>query len=232
MQQTVNLLDHKNRLKERAVIGPAPAATPGWYPGPDGVQRYWDGKQWLEVPPPDAGAEFPKEANPEEAPGPSNRSRKPWIAYVVGAVAVLGLVGGGMAWKSSNDAQQAAVAAAQQQASEQKAKEDQEKAAQEAKDSADAEQREARQSMVKEIEGSIKAMAKKHVKEDLLDGPILSVTCDPVTGGSLDDLSEKTTVFQCFVANEDNKDGTLSGVYYHATMNWDTEQYTYGYGEP
>ncbi|MET0694753.1 MAG: hypothetical protein ABWY56_12545, partial [Propionibacteriaceae bacterium] len=61
--------------------------------------------------------------------------------------------------------------------------------------------------------------------------PVISVSCDPVAGGSVNDLDEKTTAFQCFVANEENDDGTLSGYYYHATMNWGTGSYTYGFGE-
>jgi len=74
-------------------------------------------------------------------------------------------------------------------------------------------------------------MAKKHVKDDLIDGPVLNVSCDPVAGGSVENLDEKTTVFQCFVANKNNKDGNMSGYYYHATMNWGTGSYTYGLGK-
>jgi hypothetical protein len=88
-----------------------------------------------------------------------------------------------------------------------------------------------RAATVTEIEGAIKTMAEKHVSDGLYDGPILSVSCDPVGGGSTDDLTAKTTVFDCFVAVKDNGDGTMSGKKYHATMNWDTQQYTYGLGE-
>jgi hypothetical protein len=31
--------------------------APGWYPDPSGAQRYWDGQQWLALPPPAAPAE-------------------------------------------------------------------------------------------------------------------------------------------------------------------------------
>ena len=75
-------------------------------------------------------------------------------------------------------------------------------------------------------------MAEKHVGDGLFDGPVLSVSCDPVGGGSTDDLTAKTTVFECFAATKDNGDGTLSGMKYHATMNWDTGEYTYGFGAP
>ena len=74
-------------------------------------------------------------------------------------------------------------------------------------------------------------MAEAHVKEGLFEGPIIDVTCSPVAGGSLDDLLQSTTKFSCFVANKDNGDGTLSGHGYNATMNWETGQYTYGFGQ-
>ena len=35
-----------------------------------------------------------------------------------------------------------------------------------------------------------------------------------------DDLTEQTTVFECFAAIKDNGDGTMSGYTYNATMNW------------
>jgi membrane protein involved in colicin uptake len=84
---------------------------------------------------------------------------------------------------------------------------------------------------IKGIEASVKTMAEKHVADGLFDGPVLSVSCDPVGGGSTDDLTAKTTVFECFAATKDNGDGTMTGHKYHATMNWDTENYTYGLGE-
>jgi hypothetical protein len=57
-----------------------------------------------------------------------------------------------------------------------------------------------RAAAVKEIEASIKTLAEKHVADGLFDGPVLSVSCDPVGGGSTDDLTAKTTVFDCFAA--------------------------------
>ena len=39
-----------------------------------------------------------------------------------------------------------------------------------------------------------------------------------------DDLTAKTTVFECFSATKDNGDGTMSGRKYHATMNWIPEK--------
>ena len=89
-----------------------------------------------------------------------------------------------------------------------------------------------RAATVKDIEASIKTTAEKHIAEGLFDAPVLSVSCDPVGGGSTDDLTAKTTVFECFVATKNNGDGTLSGKKYHATMNWDTDNHTYGFGPP
>jgi len=75
-------------------------------------------------------------------------------------------------------------------------------------------------------------MAEGHIDDGLVDGPILEVACSPVAGGSLDDLAQQTTVFECFVANEELSGGRYSGYYYNATMNWGTESFTYGIGQP
>lgn len=64
----------------------------------------------------------------------------------------------------------------------------------------------------------------------LIDGSIISVSCSPVSGGSTDDLTETTTVFECFVATNDNGDGTMSGFKYHATMNWTPANSPTGWG--
>ncbi|NYD66062.1 DUF2510 domain-containing protein [Agromyces atrinae] len=150
-------------------------------------------------------------------------------------VAVLLVVGGGaLVWKLVTD-QQAAVAA--QEAADRAAVK--EEAAQRAADAkaaaakeAEASERKLRADSVPGIEDSIRAMAEKHIADGLIDGPVLSIDCSPVNGGSTDDLTEQTTVFECFVANVDNGDGTLSGYSYNSTMNWDTGSYTYGIGAP
>jgi len=227
-----------------------PAAPAGWYPGPDGKQRYWDGHNWLQIPPPNALSAQPlPEARNNSLFKPSRRM------WIVGVVAVLTLVGVGVVIQvaaDGHDAKQAAIVAAdgeksrEEQAARDKAKSDAAEAARIAKRAADAQEareakeaqaavdraeRLARKESVSEIEKSIKKMARKHVREGIIDGPVIRVSCDPVAGGSVEDLSEKTTVFQCFMANKDNKDGTMSGHYYHATMNWGTGSYTYGFGE-
>jgi hypothetical protein len=75
-------------------------------------------------------------------------------------------------------------------------------------------------------------MAEGHAADGVIDGPIIEVTCSPVGGGSTDDLTEQTTVFECFAAYKDNGDGTMSGYTYNATMNWSSGSYTYGLGAP
>jgi membrane protein involved in colicin uptake len=147
---------------------------------------------------------------------------------------LLGLAGGGIAWKVAHDAEVAAAeaeAAAESAAAEEReAQEREEAAAQAAQERQDDAERATRRASVAEIEASVKTMAEGHVSDGIIDGPILEVSCSPVGGGSTDDLTEQTTVFECFVAHKDNGDGTMSGYTYNATMNWSTGSYTYGLG--
>lgn len=211
------------------IEAPPPSAPAGWYPGTDGKQRYWDGQAWLQLPPPE-GAESSAEAGDTTSPGAAKRPRRTMVIALVSAIVVVLGVLGAYAAKSRYDGQQAAIAASQE-ADARAAKEKQQQAETAAKQAHDAAERASRKDAVDGIEASVKKMAQKHAKQGLIEGPIINVSCDPVAGGSLDDLSEKTTTFQCFVADKKNKDGTMSGYYYHATMNWDTGSYTYGMGE-
>jgi len=215
----------------------APAPPAGWYPTPEGGQRYWDGHQWTDLPAPSPGigAATPESASSRER-GELGRRRTGRVIAAVIAVTLL-LAGGGtaIALKLNADAEQAAAdqAAASKKAADDKKRADaREREAQEAQEKADEAERERRADAVEGIEKSVKKMAKEHVADDFIEGPIIDVGCVPVDGGSTDDLTETTTVFQCFVANEKNKDGTMSGHYYNATMNWNTGSYTYGYGQP
>jgi hypothetical protein len=213
--------------------GMAPAA--GWYPTPTGEQRYWDGDQWLALPPPTDPAETGM-ATSEASMAPKKRRVGKWLA-IAGAVAVLlGLIGGGIAWKSANDARVAAAEAAaadeKAAAQEREQQEREDAAAAAAQERRDEGERSARRASVTEIEASVKTMAEGHAADDIIDGPIIDVSCSPVGGGSTDDLTEQTTVFACFVANVDNGDGTMSGYKYNATMNWSSGSFTYGLGAP
>jgi hypothetical protein len=122
-------------------------------------------------------------------------------------------------------AEEAAAAAAEQAAADRAA-------AEEEAELAAGDERQRRQEAVGTIEESIAELADEHVEEGLIDGPVVEVTCSPVAGGFLDDLTEVTTTFECFVARELLDDGRARGRYYNATMNWDTGSYTYGLGSP
>ena len=195
----------------------------GWYPTPDGKQRYWDGERWTNLPF-EGSVDEVSPQNPELVPKkPITKRLTLWIA--LGALLLVLLAGGGIAWKANVDAQAAAAAAAMAE----QEKVDAAKAAQERKDEAE---RQSRADAVLGIEASVQTMAEGHAADGVINGPIIDVNCSPVGGGSTDDLTEKTTVFECFVANKDNGDGTMSGYYYNATMNWDSGSYTYGLGRP
>lgn len=204
----------------------------GWYPTPEGSQRYWDGSRWLDLPEPSAAADpmVPVATTKQSETQKKSRRRGLWVTVIVVAAIALG-GGGATAVVSTIHADNVAAAKAAQQAHQRAA------AAKAAADKADQKrarqkvERALREETVKDIESSVKKMAKGHVKDGFIDGPILDVTCSPVAGGSVDDLDQKTTEFQCFVANKKNSDGTESGYYYQATMNWDSGQFTYGFGK-
>lgn len=215
----------------------APKASAGWYPDPNGGRRYWDGEQWLDIPEPEQNPQTPEKAKQPSRRNRWSRRRKIWVTIAIVGVLILGGGGTGIAMKIQSDQAAAEKLAAQeaveaQEAADAKAEADAEKAEQDRQDAADELEREVRDEAVTEIETSVKTMAEGHVADGVVDAPVLEVSCDPVDGGSTDDLTQKTTVFQCFVANEDNGDGTMSGYYYNATMNWDSGSFTYGLGQP
>lgn len=190
----------------------------GWYPAPNGGKRYWDGQRWLALPEPDDSTAAPHPQAHGGVGQPVAPKKKKLVLASAAAAIVLAAAGiGGLVWKNRHDTQMRNEAAA---------------AAAAAAESAASTERAKRARAVKEIKASVMTMAKKHVGEGMYDGPVLSVSCVPVDGGSTDDLTEKTTVFECFAATKDNGDGTLSGRKYHATSNWSTGDYTYGYGAP
>jgi len=197
---------------------PAPA---GWYPDPEGGQRYWDGTTWLDFPEPGSDADGTSE---------TERWFRKRMVVVTLLVVVLAAVGGTVTWKINHDAQVAAQASALEEAAKREAERiEAERAEQEA---ADAAERASRALSVTNIEASIEEMALEHVNKGMFDGPVLSVTCSPVNGGSTDNLNETTTVFECFVGTEDVGGGRMRGYKYHATMNWSSGEFTYGFGAP
>lgn len=205
----------------------APAALAGWYPAPSGGRRYWDGTAWLDIPEPPA-----TDASEHRARRRMTK-RTRWVIAGVMALALLAGAGG-IAWKLTSDAAAAhAVAEAKAHAAaEAERKADNERAAEEREAAEEQAERDRRTTSVAGIEASVKIMAEGHAADGAIEGPILEVTCSPVDGGSLNDIAEETTVFECFAANKDNGDGTMMGYTYNATMNWTTGSYTYGLGAP
>ena len=169
----------------------------------------------------------------------SKKSRlRLWVA--LGAIVLLLVVGGtvtAVVAQNVHKQQVAAVKAQEKKAAAAEAKHAADLAA-EAKQAADLAaaqaaddaERAQRKSTVTEVEASIKKLAKEDAAKGLIDGPIIAASCNPVSG-STDDLTDITTSFDCFVANKDNGDGSQSGYFFNATVNWDTGQYTYGLGK-
>ncbi len=211
----------------------APKAAAGWYPTPEGGQRYWDGDQWTSLPEP------PSSASSSEHSKKPARSRRPTVLAGVVMAGVL-LVAGGVAFavKAGVDQRAAAeLAEAEAQAAEEKAAEEK----REAEDAARTarveraiarEERAKRDDLVLQVETAIADMARGHIAEGFIDGPVESVGCNPVAGGSTDDLSAQTAVLECFAAGPRDSSGNARGWFYNATVNWDTRSYTYGWGKP
>lgn len=200
----------------------APAAPAGWYPDPQGGQRYWDGKSWLDIPAPpqtDGQASFAEETTTSTDPKPSRT--KLYVSLAAGILILIAIIGIGI--QSSNqaafDAEQALIAQEQRAA-------DASKAAQAAKES---QLLEDRTNQVATIVESVKGAAQKLLDAGTITGSIIDAYCNPVAGGSLGDITETTTAFECFVATKDNGDGTQNGYFWDVTQNWDTGRYTWSF---
>lgn len=160
----------------------------------------------------------------------SQRARVAIVAAVV--LVLLGGAGAALAVKVNNDrAEEAANEAAEAKAAAKSEREAEEEAA--AKRAADTKraaqegERDQRADLIKQMQKSITKDARSDVGNGLLDGPIFYTSCDPLGGGSIDDLTELTTTFECIAVNEKRKDGTARGYVYSATMNWD--EYSWGW---
>jgi len=175
----------------------------------------------------------PSPADISKPPAPRRRKRLIVVSVVILAVLVIGGVVTGISIQNAHnqDVAAAAVKAAKAKAAKAKEAEQEAEAAKAAKDAQDAAERAKRAAAVVNIQASIKKMAEDDISKGVLDGPVLGVSCNPVNGGSTDDLTDVTTAFDCFVGNKDNGDGTQSGYFFNATMNWSTGSYTYGLGK-
>jgi hypothetical protein len=201
----------------------------GFYTGPDGLERFWDGEEW-----------FDSKKEPVLAPTKTPMikrfkaiTKKQKILFISALAVVAIAIGASSVIAVGNHN---SAVAAEQLALEQQQKRDAAAAAQEvataAAEEADLERRrDNRKELVTEIQASIKVMAEEHVAEGLMDGPIISVDCATTGGISIEDITIRSMLFECFAANLDNGDGTLSGFYYNARANWDDGSYTYGRGK-
>lgn len=88
----------------------------------------------------------------------------------------------------------------------------------------------ARHSAEDEMQESITTWALKLVGDGTLDGPILRTSCTPVGGGS-ENLAEVTVKYDCLAIDKDNADGSSTGYRVHATMDFNTGEYTWGLGD-
>lgn len=164
------------------------------------------------------------------ASGSSSRILK-YVAIAVIALLVIGVAAIGVVMKINHDnaveasriaahhravARERAQAAAEQRAA--------------ARREADRQERSVRHQLIRQMQASITKDAKKEARSGLLDGPIYYTTCDPLGGGSTDDLTALTTTFSCLAVDKKNGDGTVQGYRFSATANWNESSYTWHLG--
>ena len=150
-------------------------------------------------------------------------------ALVIAVVVILAVaVGGGVALRIKHDRDQDREAAAAERAADERSAQEEaeaeEAAAREQEEAqASAEQAEQRQraSIIEQIQNSITKDAKKRVTNGELEGPIYYTSCDPLGGGSVDDLTALTATFECIAVNEKLDGGQVRGWVFSATANWD-----------
>lgn len=156
------------------------------------------------------------------------------LAAVLGALVLAG-AGVAIAQKVSHDNQVAedkrrADAAAKAAAEQRKQEEAAAQAEADAQARRDKAERAIRALAVRGMRKSITKDAKKRVAEGVLDGPIYGTQCNPVGGGSEDNLEAKTTKYECLAIQTKHSDGTVEGWRFSATMNWDDGSYTWRLG--
>jgi len=84
-----------------------------------------------------------------------------------------------------------------------------------------------REELVVEMEAMVLAEAQVHASEGLFSGTPTEAICSPVAGGSVNEITETTTAFECFIATGTSSTGNQTGVFYDVTKNWDTGYVTW-----
>lgn len=178
--------------------------------------------------------------------GNSYVGRQPWLGRkaVIGIVAAVVLVGGTAAAatakvKHDRDQERQAAAAERREAAQAAAEKAQEEAEaqeaarrqrREAKSAAEREERQLRSKIIRQMQKSITKDAKERVADGELEGPIYYTSCDPLGGGSVDDLTALTTTFECMAVNEKLGGGQVRGWVFSATANWDEGSWSWQLG--
>ena len=141
--------------------------------------------------------------------------------------------------RHDNDQEQKAVVAklAAEAAEELQAEEDAAAAAEdrkrlnrEAAEAAEDSERTVRASIIKQMQKSVTKDAKERVADGELDGPIFYTSCDPLGGGSVDDLTAFTTTFECLAVNEKLDGDQVRGWVFSSTVNWDEGSWSWRLG--
>lgn len=165
--------------------------------------------------------------------GLSKRARLLIVAAI--ALVLVGGAGAGVTAKVRSDraavaAEEAAEAIAAAEAERKAEEEAAAERAAEAKRAAEDAERGERKRLIKKMQKSITKDARSDADDGMLDGPIFYTSCDPLGGGSVDDLTALTTTFECIAVNEKLDDGGARGYVYSATMNWDEYSWTWRLG--
>jgi hypothetical protein len=163
------------------------------------------------------------------------------VAIVAATVVLLVVAGGGVALKVRHDQdQEAEAAAAERSAEAAEEKQAEEDAAAEAAEKkrlareeaavAEKAERAVRASIIKQMQFSITKDAKERVADGELEGPIFYTSCDPLGGGSVDDLTALTTTFDCLAVNEKLDGGQVRGWVFSSTVNWNKGSWSWRLG--
>lgn len=162
-------------------------------------------------------------------------TRTKLVAAGVIALLLLGGAGAGVAAKVRSDheaaeAREAAAQRAEEKADREAAEQAAAERAADAKRAADNAAREERADLIEQMQKSITKDARGEVRDGFLDGPIFYTSCDPLGGGSVDDLTALTTTFECIAVNEKLDDGGARGYVYSSTLNWDERSWSWRLG--